>query len=147
MFLNIFVLWLRKKPYLYLASLQLLYLDLCWGEKTLSPPPPFNLDIHTRWLVDRCLKKNTWYLFYLLVHWCTNCISPFMYPVHVQMPSLRYLIFAKKQRITFFDRGWAGWAKIFTLIILDFASHSARFLGLSARTGSCRDGLKLLGTF
>ena len=49
-----------------------------------------------------------------------------MYPV--QMPSLMYLIFAKKQRITFFDLpdGRVG-LKFFTLIVLDSAYHWAPF--------------------
>ena len=49
-----------------------------------------------------------------------------VYPV--QMPSLTYLIFAKKQRIMFFDPlgGQVG-RKIFILIVLDSANHLAPF--------------------
>ena len=45
-----------------------------------------------------------------------------MYPV--QMPSLLYLIFAKKQRITFYDPlGRRVGGKFFTLIDLDSVNH------------------------
>ena len=62
-----------------------------------------------------------------------------MYPV--QMQSLMYLIFAKKQRIcnTFWPTWWAGWAKFSNLIVYDSVSHSAHFPGLSA--GFCPAGL------
>ena len=45
--------WMEN-TYLYLASLQLLYLDLdlCGGKKLPPPPYPFNLGIHTGWLID-----------------------------------------------------------------------------------------------
>ena len=50
------------------------------------------------------------------------------------MPSLMYLIFAKKQRITFFDPlgGRAG-QNFFTLIILDSVNHWAPFSRASAK--------------
>ena len=50
--------WLKKikliqteNTYLYLASLQLLYLDLCWGKKHFSPPSPFQ-SRHSYRLID-----------------------------------------------------------------------------------------------
>ena len=46
-FCHVLVYNYRENTYLYLASLKLLYLDLCWGKNTFSPPPPFNLGIHT----------------------------------------------------------------------------------------------------
>ena len=49
-----------------------------------------------------------------------------MYPV--QMPSLMYLIFAKKQRIRFFDpTGGLVGQIFFTLIVLDSVNHWAPF--------------------
>ena len=92
----------EENTYLYLASLQLLYLDLCWGKNTFSPPLPFNLGLHTGWLIDFLIK----YFVSFLTAGTLMYIRLLMYPV--QMPSLMYLIFAKKPRITFFDPLWAG---------------------------------------
>ena len=62
------------------CSLQLLYLDLCWGGHT-SPPPPFNLGIQTGWLIDWFFLLNIFfYLFYLQVHWFISTFLQ-MYPV------------------------------------------------------------------
>ena len=91
------------------------------GEKTLSPPPPFNFGIHAGWLI---FGLNTFLSF--LPAGTLMYVRLLMYPV--QMPSLMYLIIAKKQRITFFDPpvGQVG-RKIFSLIVLDFANHWAPF--------------------
>ena len=67
------------------------------------------------------------------------CIPPpfliFMYPV--RMPSLMYLIFAKKQRITFFGPpgGRVGWQFFHPNRIRFGKSRSPLFRGLSFLTG------------
>ena len=128
--------------YLYLASLQLLYLDLCW-EKTLFPALPLSIlaFIQADWLIDFLIK----YFLSFLPAGTLMYICLLMYPVQMLSLMYWYLIFAKKQRIMFFDPpgGWVG-QNFFTLIVLDSANHWAPFPGLLCKTDPLA---KFLGTF
>ena len=117
-----------ENTYLYLARLQLLSLDLC----------PFNLGIHAGWLIDRLFDSLLCICF---TCWYTHVHPPFDVQYPVQMLSLVYLIFVKKQRITFFDPpGRRVVQKMFHPDRIRFCkSLSPFFLSLS-ETGSCRDG-------
>ena len=118
-----------ENTYLYLARLQLLSLDLC----------PFNLGIHAGWLIDRLFDSLLCICF---TCWYTHVLPPFDVQYPVQMLSLVYLIFVKKQRITFFDPpGRRVVQKMFHPDRIRFCkSLSPFFLSLS-ETGSCWDGL------
>ena len=85
----------QENTYLYLASLQLLYLDLLLGEKHFFPPPP-SAFIQADYLIFY------YQIFFIFLPVDTLMyIRYLMYPV--QMPSLMNIIFANKQRIMFFD--------------------------------------------
>ena len=121
------------------------YLDLCRGKKHSPPSLSILAFIQADWLIDFFIKYFVPVSFYLRVHWCMSALSLsmswfrdillwmlnwslFMYPV--QMPSIMYLIlvYAKKQRITFFDPpSRRVRQKNFTRIILDSANHWAPF--------------------
>ena len=123
---------LEENTYLYLTSLPLLYLYLCWGKNNF---PPFPSSISTfvfRRLIDQFFKIK--YFVSFLPAGTLMFIRLLMYPV--QMPSLMNLIFAEKHRIMFFDPpGGRVGRNFFTLIVLDSPNHLASFLGLLCKTG------------
>ena len=100
---------LEENTYLYLTSLPLLYLYLCWGKNNFPPFPSSISSFVFRRLIDQFFKIK--YFVSFLPAGTLMFIRLLMYPV--QMLSLMNLIFAEKQRITFFGPPASGLGKFF----------------------------------
>ena len=131
------MLFLGENTYPYLAILPLLFLYLLLGEKPFFPLPLQSRHLYRR-LIDWIFIWIFFVSFCLWVHWC---ISAFFCVLHKCRPicTVQYLIFSKKQMITFFTHREGGFGrKIFqpdSDLVLQVTG--SLFPGLSAGTGFC----------
>ena len=97
------------------------YLDFCLGENPFFSPPPFTtiaafikINWLIEWLICTFVKPR--------IHWCIRiCLFP------VQMPSLFYIIFAKKaENKVFWPTGWVGFSREKNFLIVSNSSRPER---------------------